>query len=93
LPYTSEVSTSLYNYIMNKEQLIFDIDLALNEIRPHLAVDGGNIEVVNVTDEMMVQIKWLGNCQSCNISTMTLKMGVEQTIKAKLPQIVGVEAV
>jgi Fe-S cluster biogenesis protein NfuA len=78
---------------MNKEQLIFDIDLALNEIRPHLAVDGGNIEVVNVTDEMMVQIKWLGNCQSCNISTMTLKMGVEQTIKAKLPQIVGVEAV
>jgi Fe-S cluster biogenesis protein NfuA len=78
---------------MNKEQLIFDIDLALNEIRPHLAVDGGNIEVVNVTDEMMVQIKWLGNCKSCNISTMTLKMGVEQTIKAKLPQIIGVEAI
>lgn len=73
--------------------LIKDIDLILNDIRPHLAVDGGNIEVVDVTDDMKVKIKWMGNCENCSMSAMTMRAGVEQTIKSKYPSVTGVEAV
>jgi Fe-S cluster biogenesis protein NfuA len=73
--------------------LIEKIDLTLNEIRPHLAVDGGNIEVVDVTDDMLVKIKWLGNCENCSMSAMTMRAGVEQTLRSKFPNITSVEAV
>jgi Fe-S cluster biogenesis protein NfuA len=79
--------------LQEKQQLVREVDAALNDIRPHLAVDGGNIEVVDVTDELVVQIKWLGNCDGCSMSAMTMRAGIEQTIKTKLPQIQGVEAV
>ena len=69
------------------------IDAALEEIRPHLKVDGGNIEVVEVTDDMTVKVKWLGNCEFCSMSAMTMKAGVEQTLKAKIPEIQSIEAV
>ncbi|MDF1696477.1 MAG: NifU family protein [Saprospiraceae bacterium] len=69
------------------------IDAALEEIRPHLKVDGGNIEVVEVTEDMTVKIKWLGNCEFCSMSAMTMKAGVEQTLKAKIPEIQSIEAV
>lgn len=78
---------------MDKDHLILQINTALNELRPHLAVDGGNIEVVDVTDDFIVKIKWLGNCQNCSMSEMTLKAGVEETLKNKIPQIKRVEPV
>ena len=76
-----------------RELLIQQIDLALNDVRPHLAVDGGNVEVVGLTDKNIVQIKWLGACKSCSMTDMTMKAGLEQAIKSKLPQIKGVEAI
>lgn len=76
-----------------KADYIQKIDLALNEIRPHLAVDGGNIEVVDVTEDFKVLVKWLGNCQACSMSAMTMKAGIEHTIKQKFPEIISVEAV
>ena len=75
-----------------KKEWISRVDVALNDIRPHLAVDGGNIEVMDITDEFMVQVKWLGNCEMCTMSSMTMKAGVEQAIISKIPQINGVEA-
>ncbi len=78
---------------MDKSELIAKVDAALNDIRPHLAVDGGNIEVIGVTDDMLVQIKWLGNCDGCSMSFMTLRAGVEQSIRSKMPEIQGVIAV
>jgi Fe-S cluster biogenesis protein NfuA len=78
---------------MDKDHLILQINTALNELRPHLAVDGGNVEVVDVTDDFIVKIKWLGNCQNCSMSEMTLKAGVEETLKNKIPQIKRVEPV
>ncbi|MBR9921698.1 MAG: NifU family protein [Bacteroidetes bacterium] len=77
----------------DKKELIQKIDKALDDVRPHLAVDGGDVEVVGVTEEMMVQIKWLGTCENCSMSTMTMKAGVEQAIKGRVPQITGVVAV
>ena len=76
-----------------KESLIKNIDLTLDEIRPHLKVDGGNIEVVDITADMTVQVKWVGNCINCTMSAMTMRAGVEQTIKAKYPEIQNVVAV
>jgi len=77
-----------------EKDVIFDkVNQALDEIRPHLAVDGGNIELVEVTEDMTVKIKWLGNCEFCSMSAMTMRAGVEQAIKSKLPEISHVEAV
>lgn len=67
------------------------VNKALDSVRPHLAIDGGNVEVVDVTDDLIVKIKWLGNCQGCNMSEMTLRAGLEQAIKNSIPEIKGVE--
>lgn len=76
-----------------QQAMVEKVDKALESIRPHLLVDGGNIEVVEVTDDMTVKIKWLGNCEFCSMSAMTMKAGVEQTLKAKIPEIQAIEAV
>ena len=75
-----------------KEQLLERVNQALDSVRPHLKVDGGNVEVVDVTDDMHVHIKWMGNCESCSMSTMTLRAGIEQAIINKIPEIKGVVA-
>ena len=59
------------------------VDAALDDIRPHLKVDGGDVEVVDVTEENVVQVRWLGNCENCFMSAMTMKAGIEEAIKNK----------
>ena len=68
------------------------VDLALDEIRPHLQVDGGNIVLVEVTEDFVARIKWVGNCEHCSMSAMTMRAGVEQAIRSRLPEIKAVEA-
>lgn len=75
-----------------KEQLIQEVNEALNDVRPHLKVDGGDVEVVDISDDMEVTIKWLGNCEFCSMSVMTMKAGIEQAIMSKLPKIKSVVA-
>ena len=77
----------------HKSHLIERVNVALNEIRPFLEVDGGNVEVVDITDDMTVQVRWLGNCQNCSMSRMTMKAGIEQAIKSKMPEIQHVVAI
>lgn len=76
-----------------KQDLIALVNNALDDVRPHLAADGGNVEVVDITDENIVRVKWLGNCRNCSMSIMTMKAGLEQAIIGRVPHIVGVEAV
>ena len=71
---------------MNKETLNKKVQEALNEIRPFLESDGGNIELVSITDDV-VKVKLLGNCVSCSVNQMTLKNGVEMTVKKHAPEI------
>lgn len=78
--------------VTEKTQLLERINVALDTVRPHLKVDGGDVEVVDVTEDMIVQIKWKGNCEMCNMSTMTLRAGIEEAIRSKIPEISGVEA-
>ena len=79
--------------VEEKQKLLVDIDYALNDVRPHLAVDGGDVELVDVSEDKIVKIKWLGACEGCNMSVMTMRAGVEQAIKSKIPDIKGVVAV
>ena len=79
--------------VLEAKNILLDrINVALNEIRPFLEVDGGNVEVVDLTDDMTVQVRWMGNCESCSMSRMTMKAGIEQAIKSKMPEIRNVVA-
>ena len=68
------------------------IEKALDEIRPFLINDGGNIELVSIIDNK-IEIRFLGACNTCSINKMTLKNGVEATIKKHAPQIIEVVTV
>ncbi len=78
---------------MNKEDLRIRIEEALDEIRPHLAVDGGNVELVSIEDDLTIKLKWLGNCENCNMSAMTLRAGIQETIRNRVPQVKSVVAI
>lgn len=69
------------------------IEFALDTIRPYLEADGGNVRIVEVTDDFVLKIEMTGNCGSCPMSSMTLKAGVEEAIKRAIPEIIRVEAV
>lgn len=69
------------------------VEKALNLVRPALQADGGNVELVNVTDDGVVSVKLTGACGSCPMSTMTLKMGVERVLKEQVPGVKSVEQV
>lgn len=60
---------------------------ALELIRPALQADGGDVELVDVTDDGIVSVRLTGACGSCPMSTMTLKMGIERTLMEKLPEV------
>ncbi|MEO0080353.1 MAG: NifU family protein [candidate division WOR-3 bacterium] len=62
-------------------------------IRPGLVLDGGDIELVEVTDDGVVRVRLKGACSGCPFSAMTLTMGVEQQLKAAVPEVVRVEPV
>ena len=76
----------------SKSDWMEKIDKALDDVRPHLAVDGGDVVVKDVTSKMEVIIEWQGNCANCDMSEMTLRAGIAQTIKTKFPEIVKVTA-
>lgn len=59
----------------------------LNKVRPALQADGGDVELVDVTDDGVVSVRLTGACGSCPMSTMTLKMGIERTLKEQIPEI------
>ena len=72
---------------MTKQELQDKIEVALDEIRPFLRSDGGDIELVSIEKAKIVHVKLLGACVGCSVNQMTLKSGVEMTIKKHAPQI------
>ncbi|MBN9295124.1 MAG: NifU family protein [Flavobacteriia bacterium] len=77
----------------NREELLARIESSLEAIRPHLEADGGNVEVVDFTDEHIVKIRLLGACSDCSMSLMTIRAGIEEAIKRVVPEVAGVEPV
>jgi Fe-S cluster biogenesis protein NfuA len=75
------------------DKLISRVEDALEQLRPYLIADNGNVSLLEITDDMVVKLRLLGACGSCNMSMMTLKAGIEQSILKAVPEIKGVEAV
>lgn len=69
------------------EDLIQRVENALNSVRPYLITDGGNVKVVEITDDFTVKLELLGACGSCPMSSMTFKAGLEEAILKSVPEI------
>jgi Fe-S cluster biogenesis protein NfuA len=70
-----------------------EVRQALEEVRPHLQVDGGDVELVDVSNDGVVKVRLTGHCAGCPMSQMTIKWGVENYLRKKVPAVKSVEAV
>jgi len=77
----------------NKASIIERVEKALDEIRPYLQTDGGNVKVLDINDDMVVSLELLGACGSCPMSVMTMRAGIEEAIKRQVPEVQDVKAV
>ena len=71
---------------MTNSELIVSVEKALEEIRPYLLTDGGDISLISIEDDI-VRVRFEGACVGCTVNQMTLKNGVEAVIKKHVPQI------
>lgn len=69
------------------------VQAALDKVRPSLQADGGDVQLVDVTPEGIVQVKLQGSCAGCPMSQMTLKNGIERFLKNEIPEVLSVESV
>ncbi len=76
-----------------KQELIKRVNAVIDSIRPYLKADGGDVTLVDITDDLSVKVKLTGACHGCPFSMMTLKSGIEQTVKEKIPELKEVIAV
>ena len=72
---------------MNNPDLLKSVEIALAEIRPYLQNDGGDISLIGIEDDKIVKVQLLGSCLNCSVNQMTLKSGVEMTVKKYAPEI------
>lgn len=70
-----------------------EVQKALNNIRPYLQADNGDVELVEVTEDGIVKVKLLGSCEDCPLSIMTLRAGIERAIMKEVPSVRRIEAV
>jgi len=69
------------------------VESALESVRPYLVADGGDVELVNINDEGIVEVRLTGACVGCPMSQMTLRAGIERALMRDVPEIKRVEAV
>lgn len=72
--------------------MVDQIERALDEIRPALEMDGGTVELMEITPEKVVRLALIGACSGCPMSALTLRMGIERLLFERVPGITGVEA-
>lgn len=78
--------------VLDKQQYLHRAEAALASIRPHFEVDNGDVQVVELTDDMVLKIRWMGNCESCGMKPMTFG-GISQIVRTAVPEIQEVRAV
>ena len=79
--------------LLQKADLLVLIEQALGTMRDFLRADGGDVELVDIEDDMTVKIRLLGQCKSCSMSIMTMKAGIEEAVRKAVPQVKSVIAV
>tara|TARA_B100001250_G_scaffold383949_1_gene378298 strand:- start:280 stop:519 length:240 start_codon:yes stop_codon:yes gene_type:complete len=76
---------------MNRDSLMSRVNKGLDEVRPYLQSDGGNLSLVKVTSDFVVFIRFEGACKTCDVNQMTLKLGIESSVKKYAPEINSVQ--
>jgi Fe-S cluster biogenesis protein NfuA len=71
----------------NSKQIIEKVKLAIESIRPYLVMDGGDVELIEVTNDLVVKVRLIGACEGCPFSIQTLSAGIEQAIRKEVPEI------
>ena len=79
--------------VFNAEELTQRIESSLDNIRPYLEADGGNVRVLEISKDMVVKLEFIGNCVNCPMSSMTFKAGVEEAIRKSVPEVRSIEVV
>ena len=79
--------------VLNKEEISGKVNEAIQQLRPFLHADGGDMELLEITDEGIAKVRLLGACSSCTMSMMTLKAGLEEAVKKIAPEIIAIESV
>ncbi len=69
------------------------VEKALEKVRPSLRADGGDVELIEVTEDGIVKVRLQGACRGCPMSQMTLKLGIERTLKHEVPEVKEVQSV
>jgi Fe-S cluster biogenesis protein NfuA len=77
----------------DKELTIKKINESIDQLRPFLHADGGDMEFVNLTEDLIVQVRLLGSCSDCSMSHMTMRVGLEEALKKVAPEVESVQAV
>jgi Fe-S cluster biogenesis protein NfuA len=75
------------------EELSQRIEASLDSIRPYLIADGGNVKILEITDDKIVRLEFVGTCGNCPMSTMTFKAGVQEAIIKAVPDIKAIEVI
>lgn len=78
---------------LTDHRLYAKVEEALENIRPFLRADGGDVNLVNIDEKNNVQVELIGACSTCSMSAMTLKAGIEESIKKACPDVIMVEAI
>ncbi len=78
---------------LNKVEIEEKVKDALEQLRPFLNADGGDMEFIEITDDAIVKVRLLGACSDCSMSIMTLKAGLEEAVKKAAPEVKAVEAI
>lgn len=78
--------------MLRDPMLVDRVEQALDEIRPALEMDGGTVELLEITPAMVARVSFLGACTGCPVSSLTFKLGIQRLLKERVPELVGVEA-
>jgi Fe-S cluster biogenesis protein NfuA len=70
-----------------KKEITTKVNSAIETIRPYLVADGGDVTLVDISDDLVVKVRLIGACDGCPFSVMTLKAGIEQAVRKKLPEL------
>lgn len=72
---------------MNKEEVLSKVNVGLEKVRPFLKSDGGDVKIVELSDEGVLTLEFIGNCSSCSMSNMTFKSGIEENVLQEAPEV------
>lgn len=76
-----------------KENLLTRIRGAVDNIRPYLEADGGDVKILDIDDNFVVSVELLGACEACPMSPMTMKAGIEEAVKRVAPEVTAIKAI